>query len=215
LAVVVDEARQAEIQDLQVRLVGHAEREIADQKHIVRLEIAVDHALVVSRFDRFAQPLADVNHRDIAEGAELIDVGVQIEPGQVLAHHVLPALRRATNVIRADHAGVLDGSSRLRLALEAHLQVGVHGQVRMQDLDRKALVRQPRMPRLVHSAHAALAQDVAHHVRVLERHADQRIGALGRHGQTGPRRRCLEEGRGLRRPHDLLAVRALELAHQL
>jgi hypothetical protein len=172
---------------------GHAEREVADQEHVVRLEVAVDHALVVRRLDGFAQALADVDDRCRFERADPLDVGVQIEPRQVLADDVLPALRCAANIVGADDARMVDRGGGLRLALEAQLQIGVHRQIRVQHLDGEALVRQPRVARLVHAAHAALAEDVVHDERVVQRRPDQRVRWLRGHGQAAPRGSALVE----------------------
>jgi hypothetical protein len=166
----------------------------------VRLEVAVDDALVVRGLDRLAQPFADMDHRRSRQRPDLLEVGVQVEPCQVLAHHVLPALIGSADVVGSDDARVIDRRGRLRLALEALLQVGVHRQVGVQHLDGEALVGQARVQRLVHAAHAALAEDTAHHVCIVESHADQRIGGLRRNGQAAPRGRALVERRVLRRP---------------
>jgi hypothetical protein len=74
----------------------------------MRLEITVDDALFMGGFDGLAQALAHVDDRRHREWAHLLDIRVQIEPRQVFADHVLPALRSASNVIGADHAGMLD-----------------------------------------------------------------------------------------------------------
>jgi hypothetical protein len=110
---------------------------------------------------------------------------------------------------------VVDRRSRLRFALKALLQIRVHRQVGVQHLDREALVGQAGVQRLVHATHAALAENVANDVGIVQRDADQRIGRLRRNGETSPRGCSLVERRILgSRVGAVPAVSAFGLADQ-
>ncbi len=99
---------------------------------------------------------------------------------QELRHDVRSPIRARIHVIHADDVGMREHARRLRFALEARHDLRLARELMMQELHGEALGVQPRVPRLVDPAHAALADHAQDLVRAVEQLAHDRIFVVRR-----------------------------------
>ena len=95
--------------------------------------------------------LAFERHRPHAQGL------LEVLAAEQLHRHVRRTVGVIPEVEHVDHVGMREAGDRLRLALEAHLQLRVVGDVRHHDLEGDLAVEH-RVLREVHDAHGALAE---------------------------------------------------------
>jgi hypothetical protein len=166
--------RHAEVDDLREERIEIALHE----EHVVRLEVPMDDPRGV-RLRQALEDLGDdvhrVGERDAPRTAEALP---EVLAAKELHHEVRAAVLRA-GVEHRDDVRTLDGAHRPRLAREAadHLLVG--GELGIDELDRDALA-EAEVLRLVHRAHAAVADEPPDHVPAGERLADQRLAGCPR-----------------------------------
>ncbi len=149
------ELREAEIGD------AHAARRV--HEHVLGLDVAVDHALVV----RVPESRADLD-RDLCRAAGVDPAGLQqlakALPVHVLHHDVVEGAGLA-EVVDPDDVLVRQLRERTRLAREPLGEAGLLAELGPQDLERDPAV-ELLLPRLVDRAHAALA-DPSHDLQIL------------------------------------------------
>ena len=132
LGEIGEELGDAEVEHLHEVRVPAAARE----EDVLRLEIAVDHAARVGR----AEPLADLGEDgdghlrgDDARGVRELRQRLAL---QVLHDEVVDRRGLHGHVEDADDVLVPDDVHRARLGEEARHEIGMHGEVRMEDLHR-------------------------------------------------------------------------------
>ncbi len=126
------------------------------QEHVLRLEVAVDDALVVRGRQRLAHAVDDAP--DLGQGQRRARRTLaQVLAAQHLHHQEAAAVGQLAHGEHVDDAGVADAVDRARLLHEAGDRVEVHAQLGPQHLDRDPLA-DDRVHRLVHEAHAAFAE---------------------------------------------------------
>ena len=130
---------------------------------IGRLQIAMDDAMVVRRFEC----LGDLS----GDGQRIVEwkcaLGNSLREGDALdeLHHerasVVPGIaRRLHGSVHGRDAGMVEGRERPRLALEARLTVWIAGEGVRQHLDRHLAV-QARVDGTIHGAHSIGPEDAA------------------------------------------------------
>ena len=144
---------QAEVEDLDAAVLG--------DEDVVRLEIAVDDALVVGRGEALGD-LRGVVDRLAHRQRRASDALAQRLALEQLGDHERRAVVSAEIVDRED-VRVVELAGGARLLLEATQPVGVLGEGRGQDLEGD-LATDARVARAIHLAHAADAERPRHFV---------------------------------------------------
>ena len=109
--------------------------------HVVRLEVAVDHAALVARTRRRCRIWTpEVDHAHLVERRLLGHDVLERPPAQVLHRDVVGAVVVAA-VVDADHVGVLEARGGLGLAPEPLHELGVLGEAPVQHLQRHLAAR--------------------------------------------------------------------------
>ncbi len=136
--------RQAEVENLDRAVVG--------EKHVLRLEIAVDDAARVRRREAVRYCRRDL-HRITPRNRALLQPRSQC-PALEQLHDRDRSVVDDGELVNREDARVREGGDRARLGLEpaAHFRIG-RG-VRRHDLDGNVAV-EPRIARPIHLAHAA------------------------------------------------------------
>ena len=138
----VDALGEAEVEDLDVAVVGHED--------VVGLEVAVDDALAV-RGGEAPRDLERPVDRLLLRHGRAVELAAQRLALEQLGHGVGDAVVRAEVVDRED-VRMRERGDGLGLALEARERVGVRGQLRGEDLDGDLAV-ELRVARAVDLAH--------------------------------------------------------------
>ncbi len=150
-AVGISGPRQAEVEDLHLPLGG--------DHHIRRLEVAMDQAAIVGRFEAARDLVKQVDGPVDRQWAALQNLGQCFALDQF---HDQEAGRLTVDVslfeaIEGRHVRVLQCRQCFGLALEAGHPLGVVRHLRWQHLDRHPTIH-PRVTRCPHLSHAALAE---------------------------------------------------------
>ncbi len=126
----------------------------AGQQDVGRLHVTVQHASAVRVVQRVGDPFDDL-HGPLGRQRHRVDGG-RVDPVDVL--HADPQLFALGATIEdGDDAGMVEPGGEIGLPLEPRANTRVGEQVPIEQLERGQPV-QPRMPRQVHRAHAALAE---------------------------------------------------------
>src|SRR4051794_3443948 len=144
-------ARDPEVRDLQPAVVP--------DDHVVRLEVAMDHAAPVRERRRLEDLDREVDRPQLVERRLVADQLLQGPPRQELHRDVVGAVVLAA-VEHADDVGVLEPRRGGRLAPEALHELAVAGEAAVQHLERD-LAAELRVLRAVDVGHPARA-DAAH-----------------------------------------------------
>ena len=153
--------RYAEVHDLQ-----HA---VGVEQQVLRLDVAMDHALFVRGGERLRQLARDGERRRHAQPAARVEQRSHGDPLDVLHREVIhPAV--LPYVVRAHHVLVGDVPRQPNLRLEALEHAGIEQGLRPQRLDGHLFVELP-VERTVHHAHAAAADLGANFVAVCQQRA--------------------------------------------
>ena len=141
-----DQLREAEVGDL------HAA--VAIEQHVLRLDVAVHDAAVVRELQRVADLRDDAQRLRGRQPSRALHLP-QVHAVDELHQQVVQAARLA-EVVDGDDVRVLKAREGARLAREALGEARVARDGGRQNLERDQSV-EPRLPRLVDGAHAALA----------------------------------------------------------
>src|SRR5437870_6457018 len=182
--------------------VHHLEHAARLDHHVLGLDVAVDHSLLVRDFERPAQLFPDRErdgHRQRTAGADELLQGC---PLHVFHREVVHPVHLA-QIVRAHHVAMGDLAGEPDLLLEAlERDAAPHERFGTERLDRHRLL-QLAVERPVHHTHPAHPEDLLHLVAVGEQRA--RAQPASRRGTDG-RAGALEllRGRGPRRGHHVL-----------
>ena len=198
----LDGPRQAEIGDFDLparsRTVQIAHRPGArrrqPEQHVLRLDVAVDHADAVRRGERPQDRLQDVDGLGDRQRPLLAEPLPQRRPLDQLHHQEHPvACRAPVDALVGDGDGVGRGQLRRRLGLpvEPGDEQRVPGERRVHDLHCDRAVESP-VDRRVHRGHAACGEPVANLIAAVEDDPDHGIGDRRVHDRSvrSASRRC-------------------------
>ena len=143
--------------------------------HDVRgLEVAVDDAGIVHGFEAAQDLQAQVEGQRVVEARGVLDPATQVHPVHELHRDVADSVGLAVLVDGA-HVGMAHAAGELDLRAEAMGDLGRPREVRSEDLDRDRLV-EGAVVGLVHTAHAAAADDGEDLVAVAHHRARKEVG---------------------------------------
>jgi hypothetical protein len=198
LALVVDEARQAEVQQLDD---GPSTVRAAREEDVGGLQVAVDDALAVRERQRVADRFRDASQPGhVHRTAGLAGSGGHVRQARALEQlhdEVRPDVRLLAEVGHLDDVRVAQAAGRAGLALEAAGDGRVAHQGRPQHLDGEGR-RQPLVLRTVDGAEAATADGLQQPVASTEQRPDERVLVRGSDGHgtpSGTPRPARREGR--------------------
>ena len=148
----LDSLRHAEVEDLDVAVLRH--------EHVLRLQVAMDHALLVRRgkaVDDLERVVERLPLKDWSR-IELLAQGLALEK----LHDRIGDALVSSEVVNRENVRMRKRRDRLRFALEPRQRVGIAGDGRGQDLDRDVPIelRVPRLPDLSHPARAERREDL-------------------------------------------------------
>ena len=170
-----------DIGDIALRPVPLGQAEIGDladafrrEHEIVRLDVAMDHALLGRHLQAERRLPHDVEHLHLAH-AELLmqDLAEVLALDEFDDHEVDAQLRLFAEIVNVQDVRVVDLGQALGFAFEARDEVAVARQFRRQHLDCDAAI-QAQLAGVVDRSHATLA-DLAVDEAAAQRSADERI----------------------------------------
>ena len=168
-------ARRRDLGDPEVDDLDEVRAAVAvEQEHVLRLEVAVDDALVVGGGERARDLRGDPDRAHRRERRAEPDRRAERLARHELHHRVGHAVGRGAEVGDVDDVGVADARRRLGLLDEPADRRGVAHRLALEDLDRERALDH-RVARGEHHAHAALADLLLDVVAAVEGLADQLV----------------------------------------
>ena len=163
--VAADDLGDAEVDQLE----HLAALVVAGDEDVLRLQVAVDHALAVGVLEA-AEHLQDEADGPLGRRGSVEDV-LQLGALEQLHDEVLHALVGGAELGDLDAVGVVEAGGALGLAVEAFDELGVATKVGVEDLDGDVAAQQD-VAAAVHRSHAALADERVEAIGAREDGAD-------------------------------------------
>ena len=152
-----------------------------EQHDVLGLHVPMDDPARMRRGERAAHLTTDGGGHARLERSLALHVRRELLALDELADEVGRSVREVVDVEHVDDVRVRERARALRLAHEPGDDLVVRCEVGVERLDGEATLLQAEVPRLVHSTHAAFADDADDLVRLAEELADEGIdGRVGR-----------------------------------
>ena len=155
---------------------------MADEEDVLRLDVAVDDALVVGGVQGAADLAPDVDHLLDRQPADAAQALVQILAFEELHDDERRPIVVAIEVGDLDDVRVAQRRDRARLVLEALVDIGVGGGLAVQDLDGEQAPG-AHVPCRIHRSHAPAAKEAFYLIGSSQGSTEQVCALLG-HGFT-------------------------------
>jgi hypothetical protein len=163
---------RADLRDTEARALGHGlhDTEVSEddaalrQQHVLRLQVAVHHLMMMRMLERQTQLVADAQRRRFRHVAVLTLHRIERRARDVLHHQEQVVRLLAAVVVELDDVRVLERGDGARLESEALLHVLVGGRS-SEHLDRD-LPADLRIDREVHLPHRSLTEQALHFVAI-------------------------------------------------